>query len=204
LLSSNSCAVRLCPLPDPAVRRYVTAVTPDGLDLYFLNRGVVKGNQLHCCIASTFLKTPLTTDRKRLWRSGVKSAAGLQDIFSTQPTGGTPLNGALNRIYSEYAQLPAGRKYLLIVVVTDGVPSDGTKDKLAATIRAKPSFAHVSFAECTDRPEVTCHGWGVWGGGALTFLSGFLPFFENVVNRIWNGWMNLIKIFLTSTTLTTV
>jgi hypothetical protein len=105
---------------------YVTAVTPDGLDLYFLNRGVVKG---------------------------VKSAAGLQDIFSTLPTGSTPLNGALNRIYSDYRQLPPNRKYLLIVVVTDGVPSDGTKEKLAATIRAKPSFAHVSFAECTDRPE---------------------------------------------------
>jgi len=63
------------------------------------------------------------------------------------------LNGALTRIYSDYAQLPAGRKYLLVIVVTDGVPSDGNKDKLARTIRAKPGFAHISFAECTDRPE---------------------------------------------------
>jgi len=108
------------------VIEYVTAVNPDGLDLYFLNRGVVKG---------------------------VKSTAGLQDVFAELPTGGTPINGALRRIYSDKSVLGPGRQWLLVVVVTDGVPSDGNHEALAATLRAKPSHTHVSFAECTDRPE---------------------------------------------------
>jgi len=108
------------------VIEYVTAVNPNGLDLYFLNRGVVKG---------------------------VQSTAGLQDVFAEQPTGGTPLNGALRRIFSDKSVLGPGRQWLLVVVVTDGVPSDGNHEALAATLRAKPSHTHVSFAECTDRPE---------------------------------------------------
>jgi len=107
------------------VIEYVTAVVPEGLDLYFLNRGIVKG---------------------------VKSVSGLQDVFSEPPTGGTPLNGCLQKIYADKAYV-SGDRQLLIVVVTDGVPSDGTKEQLHQTIRAKSGNTHISFAECTDRPE---------------------------------------------------
>ena len=103
--------------------RYVTAVNPNGLDLYFLNRGTVRG---------------------------VKGVSGLQEIFAQPPDGETYMLRALRSIYREKSSLPGGRQ-LLIVVVTDGVPTDGSKQQLCEVIRSKPSNTHVSFAECTDR-----------------------------------------------------
>lgn len=102
---------------------YVTAINPNGLDLYFLNRTTVRG---------------------------VNSSAGLQEIFAQQPDGETHLLQALRTIYCEKSRLPPG-KQLLVVVITDGVPTDGNHAQLGAVIRAKPSNTHVSFAECTDR-----------------------------------------------------
>jgi len=105
---------------------YVTSINEAGLDLYFLNRGVVRG---------------------------VKSVSGLQEVFSKDPGGGTPLIGALDTIYRDKQGGITKERQLLVVAVTDGEPSDGSTDALCNAIRRKPQGCHLSFAECTDRPE---------------------------------------------------
>jgi len=105
---------------------YVTSINENGMDLYFLNRGVVRG---------------------------VKGLQGLQEVFSKDPGGGTPLCGALDAIYKDKASLITPQRQLLCIVVTDGEPSDGSTEQLCNAIRRKPQGCHLSFAECTDRPE---------------------------------------------------
>jgi hypothetical protein len=106
---------------------FVTSINPAGLDIYFLNR-------------------PCLTN--------VTSTAGLQGVFSMPPNGGTPLIGALNRIYKDKENVPLNRN-LLIVVITDGEPNDTANPRadLYNTLVNKRSNVHISFAECTDNAE---------------------------------------------------
>lgn len=99
----------------------------DGLDIYFMNRPAIMG---------------------------VKNMVGLQAAFAGDPTGATPLIGSLNSIYQKYNETLNG-KSLLIVVITDGEPSDGDRNKLFRTLQNITSNGrtHVSFAECTDNEE---------------------------------------------------
>ena len=71
---------------------FVTSINPAGLDIYFLNRPTIRN---------------------------VTSVAGLQATFNAPPDGGTPLIGALNRIYYDKRDIPSN-KNLLIAVITDG------------------------------------------------------------------------------------
>jgi hypothetical protein len=59
--------------------------------------------------------------------------------------------------FCHQATLPLGKKWLLIIVVTDGIPSDGTREDVERTLRAKPKHTHISFAECTDQAQVRSH-----------------------------------------------
>lgn len=104
---------------------FVTAINPDGLDIYFLNR------------------PPITK---------VTSIAGLQITFGTPPSGKTPLIAAINQIYYDKGTIPAN-KNLLIVVITDGEPTDGSRDDLRRTLINKRDNVHISFAECTDNAD---------------------------------------------------
>lgn len=104
---------------------FVTSTNPNGLDIYFLNR-------------------------PPLYR--VSSVAGLQSAFNIAPNGGTPLIAALNHIYNEKLNIPSD-KSLLIVVITDGEPTDGSRSDLYYTLVNKKLNVHVSFAECTDNAE---------------------------------------------------
>lgn len=104
---------------------FVTAINPTGLDIYFFNRPNLKN---------------------------VTDMAGLQDVFSQPPTGSTPLIGTIQKIYRHKKNLPDGRQ-LLIVVITDGEPTDGSHTDLFNTLTNKSTNVHVSFAECTDREE---------------------------------------------------
>lgn len=99
----------------------VTCVNPNGLDIYFFNRPNLKN---------------------------VNSMEGLQATFATGPNGGTPLIGTLSKIYNDKSGI---EKDLLIVVITDGEPSDGSREDLYRVLVNKPSNVHVSFAECTDQ-----------------------------------------------------
>ncbi|AYV83946.1 MAG: hypothetical protein Hyperionvirus14_35 [Hyperionvirus sp.] len=106
---------------------FVTAINAEGLDIYFLNRG----------------KLP-----------GVTSASGLQDVFAENPYGNTPLLRTLKEVYYENVSI-LGDRQLLIIVITDGLPSDCRKLELFYTLADMTSMGnvHVSFAECTDVEE---------------------------------------------------
>lgn len=107
---------------------YVTAINPDGLDIYFLNR-------------------------EKICR--VNSMIGLQAAFNMPPTGSTPLISTIDRIYNDKKNTICCDRKLLILVVTDGEPTDGTRNdlfnKLVEITRC--GDVHVSFAECTDNAE---------------------------------------------------
>lgn len=108
---------------------FVTAINQQGLDIYFLNRQPAKN---------------------------VTNMMGLQNVFSSDPNGGTPLGNALQTIYKDNNNL--GNKQLLIIVITDGEPTDmGSVEKskrfLKQVLLSKGSNVHVSFVECTDNEE---------------------------------------------------
>ena len=104
---------------------FVTAINPNGLDIYFFHRPILRN---------------------------VIDIAGLQSTFLTDPNGSTPLIGTIRQIYQDKMGLPQGRQ-LLIIVITDGEPSDGTLGDLFNVLNYKPDNVHVSFAECTDNRE---------------------------------------------------
>lgn len=103
-----------------------TAVNPNGLDLYFLNR-------------------PKHT--------GINNLAGLQSIFSSPPEGNTNISRQLNQIWADKKNI-LGNRQLLIVAITDGEPSEG-RSALFSTLQnlTNKGNVHVSFAECTDQEE---------------------------------------------------
>ena len=104
---------------------FVTAINPRGLDIYFLNRPKI---------------------------CGVTNVSGLQNAFNIPPNGGTPLIGAINHIYYDKQNIPSN-KSVLIVVITDGEPTDGSRNDLYNTLINKRPNVHISFAECTDNAE---------------------------------------------------
>lgn len=104
---------------------FVTSINPDGLDIYFLNRPLLRG---------------------------VTEMTRLQTAFNNPPAGGTPLIGTIARIYRHKKDIPLD-KNLLIIVITDGEPSDGTNRDLYRVLMNKGSNVHISFVECTDDEE---------------------------------------------------
>ena len=115
------------------VIKFVTAINEtSGLDLYFLNRGIVKD---------------------------ITDISGLQSVFADPPSGGTPLIGTLRKVYNDKKDNLNGKK-LLIVVVTDGEPTDcdmydeshSELYNLLTNITRRGDI-HISFAECTDNEE---------------------------------------------------
>jgi hypothetical protein len=106
---------------------FVTATNPEGLDIYFMNRPEILA---------------------------VQNMVGLQAAFSDNPNGNTPLVGSLDKIYRRYVDVLA-EKSLLIVVITDGEPTDGTRDELFYKLKdiTRSGKVHISFAECTDNEE---------------------------------------------------
>jgi uncharacterized protein YegL len=104
---------------------FVTAINPNGLDIYFFNRPTLRN---------------------------VTDLTGLQQTFNDLPNGSTPLIGTLRKIFRERANLPDDRQ-LLVIVITDGEPTDGNHEDLFSVLYYKPSNVHVSFAECTDNEE---------------------------------------------------
>jgi hypothetical protein len=104
---------------------FVTAINPNGLDIYFLNRRLIRN---------------------------VTDTTKLQAAFSSDPKGGTPLITKIQKICRTRSTLPDERQ-LLIVVITDGEPTDGDHRDLFNVLNYKPANVHISFAECTDREE---------------------------------------------------
>ena len=109
----------------------ITVTNPNGLDLYFLNRGTQKN---------------------------INDMTGLSSVFSVDPDGSTNISRKLNEIYDNKKNLLINNKQLLIIVITDGEPTDGTSNPRSnlfnvITNLTKNGNVHVSFAECTDQEE---------------------------------------------------
>ena len=125
------------------------APTAEKMDAYFLNRG------------------------KHL---NVSDRSQIAPFFSQGPRGGTPLCGSLRRIFDAYqADMQAGRR-VLVIVITDGEPSDGGVDDLFSLMESALKYGRnkdklfVSFAECNDNEE------------EMAYLDGWdtrLPHFDN-------------------------
>jgi hypothetical protein len=96
------------------------------------------------------------------------NVSGLQSVFAQLPAGGTPLVGCLRHIFHEKAQVP--KNQVLLVVITDGEPTDGSRDDLFNVLKNKPKKFHVSFAECTDQAEDMEY---------LDLWDGLIPNFDN-------------------------
>jgi hypothetical protein len=107
----------------------ITSTTPEGLDCHFLNRGSFEN---------------------------VTSPAQLAPAFATGPQGGTPLITAFRRVFASpkyLADIQQGRR-VIVVVVTDGEPSDGDVSTLFMLLaRGRPAGFHVSIAEANDNEE---------------------------------------------------
>jgi len=104
----------------------VTAVNPDGLDIHFLNRPTLEH---------------------------ISAVTGLQNAFGVIPVGGTPLVGKISSIINTYQQKISRSQQLLLIVITDGEPTDGTRNDLFNVLVNKKDNIHISFAECTDQAE---------------------------------------------------
>lgn len=83
----------------------------------------------------------------------ITSIEQLEDIFASKPRakGKTPLLANLQPVMSGYG---APERDTLLLILTDGEPSDCAFDELSSLIRAKPSDVFCSFAMCTDESDV--------------------------------------------------
>ena len=114
---------------------FVASTTPAGLDTYFLNRPSLAGVTDHAQIAPAFV---------------------------APPRGGTPIIGALRGIFERYSAMAAAGQRVLVVVITDGEPSDGSVNDLFNLLKYKrhPNI-HVSLAEMSEDEETMrfLDGW---------------------------------------------
>jgi len=97
----------------------------DGIDLYFLNRGVVKN---------------------------VKNLDLVAQLFNAPPSGSTPLVRTFNQVIADKVAT-LGEKNLLVIIITDGVPDEGIA-AFTHAVSSKPKNVHVSIAACTDDDNV--------------------------------------------------
>lgn len=82
----------------------------------------------------------------------IHNPSELEESFSKEPFGSTPLITTLKKIYEKKAEITDHKK-MLIVVITDGEPSDGNNRTLYNTLINKDKDIHISFAKCTDKTE---------------------------------------------------
>ena len=113
----------------------VTATAPGGVDVYFLDRPGM---------------------------ASVTQPQQLAPAFAMPPRGGTPMLGALQRIFAQYAPIAQAGTRVLVVIVTDGEPSDGSPSQLFQLLATQrhPQI-HVSLAEMSDNEQTMdwLDGW---------------------------------------------
>lgn len=121
-----------------AVEMLLSAPTSQMLDAYFLNRGYLLN---------------------------VTNMGQLAPFFGAGPEGNTPLCGMMKYIFETYDQILALGNRVLVVVVTDGEPSDGGVNDLFAILQLglvkgrNSSKLFVAFAECNDNEDEVCSLW---------------------------------------------
>ena len=78
----------------------------------------------------------------------VTDQAQIAPLFAQGPSGGTPMIGALRRLFSQYSVYPMR---VLLIFVTDGEPSDGSYSQL---------FQVLQWQGCAPRAQVRTCGVG--------------------------------------------
>merc|ERR1719379_2972552 len=99
----------------------------DGIDVYFLNRGDLKG--------VTSVRDPR-----------------LESAFAARPSGRTPLAEAIDRMIREQSFA----KPLLILIATDGLPDGGTRrveKAIRTSINDPHKRVHYQLLPCSDKDE---------------------------------------------------
>ena len=112
---------------------FITATSEHGMDITFLNRPGVQR---------------------------VTGLPGLQPLFADLPQGSTPLGRAIDNILTQRAATLAPGRQLLLVVATDGEPSDCNADQLFSMLNSHLSrngALHVSAVELTDNEETMAY-----------------------------------------------
>lgn len=103
---------------------------PEGTDVYFLNRPAARN---------------------------VRTYTDLQPYFQAMPNGFTPITRILVDVLRDNNQQKLGERKLLIVIVTDGEPTDdsGRKDIPAFrnVLQNRPANVFTSIVACTDEQE---------------------------------------------------
>ena len=116
-----------------------TTLDDDGVDIYFLNRPHIKN---------------------------VTRSEQIEQVFVAPPRGYTPIARTLRQVLRDKASLGVGenRKKLLIVIATDGEPTDDTgrvdKHTLYNVLmyeRRPINTIHVAFVACTDDDAVMAY-----------------------------------------------
>ena len=118
----------------------ITALKPTGLDVHFMNRPGIQG---------------------------VTDPLQLSNTFSIPPSGGTPMISSIKNMYRQYTSIKTN---VLLIVVTDGEPSDGEYSDLFAVLMNKPSNFYISLVECNDNEEEMDY---------LTGWDSLIPRFHN-------------------------
>ena len=99
----------------------------NGIDIYLLNRGIYEN---------------------------IKSEENIENILEDEPCGGTPLTFTLRKILEKYNENNYSKKPLLVVIATDGVPTDSGNLDLDNFKRLLENKNHdkvyISFLACSD------------------------------------------------------
>jgi hypothetical protein len=122
------------------ILQLVTTVNFKGVDVHFLNRQGAKG---------------------------IINPVQVAPMFIQPPSGNTPLIQAISNMIQQYRST---RGKVLLIIVTDGEPSDGSYDQLYSVLAGIPNHFYVSMVECNDSEE------------QMEYLSGWdlsLPRFHN-------------------------
>lgn len=109
---------------------------------------------------------------------GVRDPSQLQRCFEAPPRGGTPMIGSLQCMFQMYSSHPK----VLLILVTDGEPSDGDYNQLFYCINQMPRNIYLSMVECNDNEE------------EMDYLTGWdtkLPRFHN--QEDYGEELNLIR-----------
>lgn len=123
-------AKRLC----ATILKFLLAIqgnNPEGIDLHFFGRNNI---------------------------DNITSLDGMQQVFAADPTSGTPLIGTVRDICRRYSPRATADKPVLLIVITDGKPSDGDGEEehwdfyniVKTRGGTNNNNIHISFAECTD------------------------------------------------------
>lgn len=107
-----------------------TIYDSNGIDIYFLNRGIYEN---------------------------IESEENIEKILIDAPCGGTPLTFKLKQIIDKYMKNAYSNKPLLVIIATDGVPTESGNLDLDNFKRVLENKNHekvfISFLACSDNED---------------------------------------------------